>query len=623
MENTPMETAEALPENSQRGTKRKESPPAISEKVPKYKPLAAQIVSTRDQERTSALRRKVGAIAHTESTQFRDGRQVKKGLLSKVSEQVSGLASQQQRLQKIAELITVGNPDLRIHTETPAAGYELESIIGDLDSEGREVHHLFTTGTNTSVHQCDSDYGICESGYQISVGPLRCTADQAAELVAYTDITLRTLFDVEDTVISEKFLPSAIWSGETAQFILLAFKDQVHAAAILAAPDLLQRVPCIPRGRDGFKAGTETIPRVRHAPAEPESRAPVEGRKVAVQHPNFAGMALSELREALIAFEDSSNDTLIESVCKGAVAGTGEAADCDVVQLLMTSAKNAVMLANGSIKFELNGEKAICELVATSRTLREAQETEIVFYDNAGLFRVGFDESTIQTGIDEAVMEATKQKTTQLLPLPTTRTQLGSNVGRPGSHVRHRPMKTGNMWLSRASSTVYEYIASQEKRQLPITLYHVEAGETQVVLTLGKFSRKGEKGTGAVPSQQQTDSIAALNSVWEQRLLEVRAQAAPQPSELADQKELIDLTRTIKTGIENLQTGVGDIKHATTETATGLESLIGLHGTTKEKEKGKEKGTPLRGVGFAAPRPSLFLFLVCVPRAFVVYFSPV
>ncbi|KAK3273252.1 hypothetical protein CYMTET_18498 [Cymbomonas tetramitiformis] len=580
MENTPMETTEAPPENSQRGVKRKESPPVTSESQKSRPPTSTQIVSIRDQERTSAFRRKVGAIAHTDATQFRDGRQVKKGLLSKVSDQVGTLSSHRQKLQKIRDLISIENPDLRVHTEAPSVGYELENIHGDLNADGQELHQLFTTGTSTAIDLCDNDFGVCENGYQISLGPLRCTADQAAELVAYIDIVLKTLFDTENTAIAGELPPDAIWSGEYVQFVHLAFKEPVHAATILAAPDLLQRVPCIPRGRDSFRAGTETVPRVRHAPAEPEIRAPVEGRKVAVQCPGFTGMALGELKEALVKFEESIGETAIESVCKGAMAGTGEAADCDVIQLLMTTAKLAVMLANNTIKFYLDGEQATCELVASTRVLREAQETEIVFYDNAGLFRVGYDEACIQEGVDKAVMHATQQKTTQLLPLPTTRTQLGSDVSRQGSFVRHRPMRSGNMWLLRASSTVYEFSARQEKQQQTIDLYHVEAGEIQVILTLGKFSRKGEKGTGAAPSQQQTDSIAALNSVWEQRLSEVRAQAAPQPSELADHKELIDLTKTIKSGIENLQTGVGDIKHATAETATGLESLIGLHGTT-------------------------------------------
>ncbi len=89
-----------------------------------------------------------------------------------------------------------------------------------------------------------------------------------------------------------------------------------------------------------------------------------------MRHPCFAGTPLSQLKEKFIAFEDSTDGATIESICKGTTAGTDEAADCEVVQLLLTSAKTAVMLANGTLKFIPDGEPAVCELVASSRVLR-------------------------------------------------------------------------------------------------------------------------------------------------------------------------------------------------------------------------------------------------------------
>ncbi|KAK3289322.1 hypothetical protein CYMTET_3221 [Cymbomonas tetramitiformis] len=521
--------------------------------------------------KSRGMRRKVGDIKHVDPTEFQDGRQIKKGLLSEVREEVCGLPSQRERLQKIRDIISAKNPDLRSHTESPAAGYELETIHGDIDASGRAIHHTFTTGTTTDVQHCDEHFGVNTCGQQISLGPLKCTVDQAAQLVVYIDVTLRTLYGIEVTVIAGETPPNIIWSGESAQYVQLAFTEPIYAATILAAPELLQRVPCIPRGRDTFKSGTETIPRVRHAPAQPENRAPVEGRKVAVSHPCFEWATLSQLKEKFIEFEDSVDSATIESICKGTTAGSDEAVDCEVVQLLLTSAKAAVMLANGTLKLIFDGEPAVCELVASSRELREAQETEVVFFDNAGLFRVGFDESCVQEGVDKAIKEATKQQSTQLLPLPTTRTQLGSNTDRTGSFVRHRPMRSGNMWLARASAAAYDYIAKQEKSQLAIELYHTEAGEVQVTLTLGKFSRRGEKGTGH-GRLEHTEAIAVLNSVWEQRLQDIKNRETPQV-EPASHRELIDLTSSIKTGIDALQAEVGEIKHSTTETGVGIGAL--------------------------------------------------
>ena len=144
MENTPMETAEVPIENSQRGIKRKESAPVISESQKSRPQTSAQIVSMRDQERTSAFRRKVGAIEHTDATQFRDGRQIKRGLLNKVRDQVGTLPSHRQKLQKIGDLIATENPDLRVHTEAPSAGYELENTYGDLSADVRSWSRVLT-----------------------------------------------------------------------------------------------------------------------------------------------------------------------------------------------------------------------------------------------------------------------------------------------------------------------------------------------------------------------------------------------------------------------------------------------------------------------------------------------